>query len=563
VPPTSSPLLPSTVLATGAVLLWLIRRIPETRWPGWAVVRRALPVASVSIALLALWALNRPVSPVRFLFLSPPTLGIDLSLRLQSDGWSRLFGLMLLWPALFAALSDWFDGPTGATTGPPDWHGWLLCLAAAQFALAAADWLTLTAGLLAFDLLHLVAFSSQQKRGWTFGANGLGNLALFATALLLTVDGHHLTLAAEFPLPETASLLIVGAALLRLAPYPLHFWLSDTPAEGGSAWRWPAQLVSPLLGLALLARLASPLGSAAPARGTLMAMGLAGCLATALLAWLAARHQPREALPFAVLFQLNLALLGWIVEPHRFSAPWIGLALLLAVAALALHRGWIETAGERPLSWRDRAPGGLAAAALAGLPLTVGFFVRAPLYGALLNARQIVGLIVFLSAEGLHVAALLRLWDGLRNDLREETPQAAPVPWQNWGVASLLNAPLLVLGLFPSLATQWVAGKSPLPLSPWQALSGAGLGLWAALLIPWALGYSLYRSHPRWPTQADAAEEQIIPLFTLDWLHRAADGLLGQLRQALWSVGRLLHGEGYLAWVALSLLLIAVLFLGR
>lgn len=557
----SSLFFPPAVLIAGAVLIWLVRRIPATRWPGWPLVRRALPLAAVSIALLTLWTLNRPASPVRSLFVFPAALGTELSLKVQLDGWSRLFGLMLLWPALFAGLLAWFEGSHGAIAEPPRWRGWLFCLAAAQFALLAADWLTLIAGLLAFDLCYLAAFPSQQKRGWIFGANSLGSLVILAAALLLTVDGTNPALKVGIPLPAKIALPMVGMAIIRLAPYPLHFWLSDASTREVPAWQWPVQLASPLLGLYLLARLASPLGGAVPARGLLLGIGLAGCLVAALLAWLAARDRPRSALPLVVLFQLNLALLSWTIAPEPALALWIGLALLLAAAALALHRDWIEGAGEEALSWRDRVPGGVAAAALAGLPLTVGFFARVPLYGALLDAQQIVGLIFLLTAEGLQAAALLRLWDGFRNGSGAKVPQAAPASWARWAGGLLLVAPLFLLGMFPVSASQWAAAERLLLLSPWQDLWGGSMGLWAALLIPWALGYGIYRSDPRWPPEQDFSEEQLTALLTLGWLHRAIEHFLGQIRQALWSIGRLLDGEGYLAWVALSLLLVAALFL--
>jgi len=58
-------------------------------------------------------------------------------------------------------------------------------------------------------------------------------------------------------------------------------------------------------------------------------------------------------------------------------------------------------------------------------------------------------------------------------------------------------------------------------------------------------------------------EAQLVSTLRLSWLHRAVAQLLDRARQAVWSVGALLHGEGYLAWMSFSLLLIFLLVLSR
>jgi hypothetical protein len=117
-------------------------------------------------------------------------------------------------------------------------------------------------------------------------------------------------------------------------------------------------------------------------------------------------------------------------------------------------------------------------------------------------------------------------------------------------------------------AAAWLAGfpptdKSSLFLPLWEQPSQGSIGLWAALLLPLVMGYGIYRSEWVWPAEMADVRSQLVSFLRLGWLHRAIGRLLDQLRQILWSVGTMLHGEGYLAWVALSLLLIFLLVLSR
>ena len=134
-------------------------------------------------------------------------------------------------------------------------------------------------------------------------------------------------------------------------------------------------------------------------------------------------------------------------------------------------------------------------------------------------------------------------------------------------MTAFLAMPLLLLGLRPSLAA-WVAGfpgvgvSSPTFPQPGQLTQG-GIGVWATLLLPLVLGYGIYRSEVTWPDEMAAVEGQLTSILRLGWLHRAVTWLLGQVRQAFWAVGAVLHGEGYLAWMSFSLLLILLFVLGR
>jgi hypothetical protein len=323
---------------------------------------------------------------------------------------------------------------------------------------------------------------------------------------------------------------------------------------------------SPVLGLYLLTRLTPLLEGAAPGARLALIAGIGGCLAVALLAWLTGQHNAWLAIPFIALYQISFALVGWIVAGRWFVGFWASLNLVLGVTTLAMLWQWTH-ARVQVLSWKDVPPSTVAVITLLGLPLTVGLFVRLPLYGALLAGKLTGKLVLILAAESMFTATLLRVWNGLRPERFLEQPQSERWSWSTWGAMALLVAPLLILGVHPPLAA-WLAGfpptgKSPLFLPLWEQPPQGSIGLWAALLLPLVMGYGVYRSEWIWPAEMADVRAQLVSFLRLGWLHRAIDRLLSQLRQTIWAVGTMLHGEGYLAWVALSLLLIFLLVLSR
>jgi hypothetical protein len=235
---------------------------------------------------------------------------------------------------------------------------------------------------------------------------------------------------------------------------------------------------------------------------------------------------------------------------------WTALNLILGTTALAMHGAWSNSRNGEPLIWWSAAPGGVAAAALAGLPLC----------RALLANRQAGWLALLLLAESALAATLLRVWSGLSSDRFTRQREGERPPWSLWGATALLVIPLLILGSCPSLVV-WLAGspssESFPPLPTLGQLAQAGIGAWAAFLLPLVMGYGVYRGKLTWPDEMADVEAQLASALRLSWLHRAAAQLLDQVRQALWSVGAVLHGEGYLAWMTFSLLLIFLLVLSR
>jgi len=300
--------------------------------------------------------------------------------------------------------------------------------------------------------------------------------------------------------------------------------------------------------------------------GLVLTAGIVGCLASALLAWLNTEHEPTQAIAFIGLYQTNLVLLSWAVLGESLAGLWVALTLILGTTALAMHQAWSNSRNGEPLMWWGAIPGGVAAAALAGLPLTAGLFVRLSLCRALLANRQAGWLALLLLAESLLAATLLRVWSGLNPGKFTRQSEGERPPWNFWGAAALLVTPLLILGSRPSLVAWLAGGKSSEsfpPLPTLGQLAQAGIGAWAAFLLPLVVGYGVYQSGLTWPDEMADVEAKLASTLRLSWLHRAAAQLSDRARQALWSVGALLHGEGYLAWMSFSLLLIFLLVLSR
>jgi hypothetical protein len=291
-----------------------------------------------------------------------------------------------------------------------------------------------------------------------------------------------------------------------------------------------------------------------------------GCLAAAALAWLNAQHDPKQAIVFIGLHQTNLALLSWAVLGESLTGFWMALNLTLGTTAFAMHRAWSNSRDGEPLIWWSAIPSGVAIAALAGLPLTVGVFVCLPLCRALLVNRQAGWLALLLLAQSALAATLLRVWSSLNPGRFAWQGEGERPPWNLWGATALLVIPLLALGLCPSLVA-WLSGNPSsegfLALPTFGQLAQAGVGAWAAFLLPLVIGYGVHRSGLAWPDEMADVEAQLASGLRLSWLHHAAAQLLGRMRQALWSVGAVLHGEGYLAWMTFSLLLIFLLILSR
>ncbi|HEV7254883.1 MAG TPA: hydrogen gas-evolving membrane-bound hydrogenase subunit E [Mesorhizobium sp.] len=234
---------------------------------------------------------------------------------------------------------------------------------------------------------------------------GAGGLALLAGLVLLGLASGAESFSellpatgrlAETPLLEPALLMILIAAFTKSAQVPFHFWLPNameapTPV---SAYLHSATMVK--AGVYLLLRLQPVLGSEAGWTTLLPIFGAATLVIGAGLAL--AQRDLKLMLAYSTVASLGqLVMLAGIGTKAALAAATLYfLAHALFKGALFMLVGVLDVAaGTRDATvlsgWRRNLPwsflaGILAAASMAGLPLTVGFLAKEEVFLALSEA---------------------------------------------------------------------------------------------------------------------------------------------------------------------------------
>lgn len=308
--------------------------------------------------------------------------------------------------------------------------------------------------------------------------------------------------AAIEPGPETtaALALIAIAALAKSAQAPFHFWLpramvAPTPV---SSYLHSAAMVA--AGVYLLARI-SPLLAASPeVREALVVIGFSSMTVGGILS-LASDEFKR------VLAYSTIAQYGYVVVMIGLGGAYgyAGSALFVIAHAISkcglfLTAGSVtEATGEKLLSrsgglWR-RMPllavaSGACAAALAALPLTIGFFKDEVFFSAAFERGGIVPVLAVAGA-GLSFAYAARFWIGIFLG-PGRAPFVRPLPsmmtWPILVLGALAVAGGVVVGPFEALAE--TAGEAaagvPTPLSVAYRLDARPVNLMA--IAAWAIG---------------------------------------------------------------------------
>lgn len=252
--------------------------------------------------------------------------------------------------------------------------------------------------------------------------------------------------AGSGPALTLATALVATGALAKSAQVPFHFWLpramaAPTPV---SAYLHSAAMVA--AGVLVLSRV-HPLLERSPAVLTaLIVVGLASMALGGLLAL--AANGLKRILAYSTIAQYGyvVVMLGVGGTAGAAAACFYVLAHGLAKSALFMASGAVteatgaKTLSEvgglaRPMPWLA-AGSGLAAAALAALPLTVGFFKDELFFKAAAEHSTWLGVAAVLGAA-LTVAYLGRFWAGVFLGPRRAEPR--PVPRR-------LVAPVVVLG---------------------------------------------------------------------------------------------------------------------
>lgn len=457
-------LAPLAVAFVSPLLTWAVGR------SGPRAAHRAAVVCALLTFALLLW--GHLVGGGEWALSWVPAWGLEA--RFALDGLATLYGLVA---AGIGAVVILYSGryiedhlrAKGRLRGARKFHALLLLFLAAMLGLATAQDLLLL--FLFFDLTALVsylliAFDHEEDEARSAGLTALlvtagSGVLLLAAVAWAWLDSGTLRIADIAVLPAGVAVLALVPALAKSAQVPLHFWLpramiAPTPV---SAYLHSAAMVA--AGVFLISRLHPILP--AEVTGTLVPLGFVSILVGGLIALSA--DPLKRILAGSTIAQYGYVMvllgLGDVAGASFFVA-----AHALAKSALFLTAGTVtEATGERSLS----AVGGLArdlpvlaiaslvaAAGLAGLPLTVGFFKDDVFFTALAGrGTPLVVLGVVSTISTLAYAA--RFWAGIFLGPHRRPAAKAPATLV---FPVVLLALLLLAGGWNGIGLDAIAGRA-------------------------------------------------------------------------------------------------------
>jgi multicomponent Na+:H+ antiporter subunit A len=294
-----------------------------------------------------------------------------------------------------------------------------------------------------------------------------GSSPLFVVGAVLVLAEHgtlsvDTLAAAKATAGPLAAALLVGGVLAKSAQFPLHFWLpramvAPTPV---SAFLHSAAMVA--AGVIVVQRLHFLLTPHALLLEAMLWIGFSSILVGSFIALL--QDKMKGILAGSTIAQYGhvMVMLGAGDEAGTAGAPVYVVAHGLAKAALFLTAGAVtHVTGKYNLSevsglWRRlpvlAAASFVAAASLAGLPFTMGFFKDELFFESAWHAHPAFGVAAALAAA-MTLAYSARLWMGIF------LGPPSPVSLQPGRTPPLLLAPIavlgvasVVLGLLPSLS---------------------------------------------------------------------------------------------------------------
>jgi multicomponent Na+:H+ antiporter subunit A len=411
-----------------------------------------------------------------------PTLGLRLEFRF--DGLAALYAFLAAGIGLLVFIYstgylprhlEHQDRP--ATDGRRFW-AWMTLFMGSMIGLAAGQDLILM--FLFFDLTAVASYFLIGFDRHRPDARGAALMALIVTtgsavAMLIgavMLDAEYGTfslptiLAKATPSAGTtiATVLIAVAALAKSAQAPLHFWLpramaAPTPV---SAYLHSAAMVA--AGVLLLGRIHPLLALDPRILDGLVVVGFASIFIGGALAL--GQDELKQVLANSTISQYGyvVALYGMGGAAGAAGAALYVLAHGLAKSALFLTAGYVtEATGETRLSrlgglWREMPAvalgAGVAAASLAALPLTLGFFKDELFFAAALTSVPLVQ-VAAVAAAALTLAYIGRFWLGLFVGQRQTKAEAVP---------RVLAIPIVILAALSITGGVWVA--------PFAALAG-------------------------------------------------------------------------------------------
>jgi multicomponent Na+:H+ antiporter subunit A len=420
-----------------------------------AVASAACSFAAALVGWLAGgWSVDVPWAPT-----------LDLRLDLSFDGLGALYALLAtgIGLAVFAygtAYLPWHLEHEGRPAREQRrFWAWMVLFMASMVGLACARDLVLL--FVFFDLTAVASYfligfdrGRREARGAALMAllvTGVSAVALLIGAVLLFGEYGTFSLPELFERANSGSTtaiaggLIALAALAKSAQAPLHFWLprameAPTPV---SAYLHSAAMVA--AGVLVLGRVHPLLALSDVVLDGLLVVGLTSIAVGGVLAL--AQDELKQILAHSTISQYGyvVALYGIGGAAASGAAALYVIAHAIAKSALFMTAGAVTVAtGETRLSRLGglgrRLPvvavaSGLAAATLAALPLTIGFFKDELFFAAAREAGAAVQVMAVIAAA-LTFAYIGRFWLGLFIGAPRGTAHAVP---------ALLTAPIAVL----------------------------------------------------------------------------------------------------------------------
>ena len=364
----------------------------------------------------------------------------DLRLTLELDGLALLYALLATAIGLVVVAYSLRYLPrhlehTGAPQSrSPRLYVWLLVFMASMVGLALAKDLLLLFvfwDLTAIASYYLVAFDREDREARRAAlaamlVTGASAVLLLLGAVMLWAEYGTFALPELFEVADTdsgyvtaATALIVVAALAKCAQVPFHFWLpramiAPTPV---SAYLHSAAMVA--AGVFLIGRVYPLIAASQLLLDALLVVGFASILVGGLLAL--TRDKLKQVLAYSTISQY-----GYVVVIYGTGSKYAPAAAALYVTghalekcALFLSAGTVTDAtGCERLSevggLRRRMPvlagvTAVAAAGVAGLPLTLGFFQDELFFKSATDRGTLVALAAVVGA-GLTLTYMARFW---------------------------------------------------------------------------------------------------------------------------------------------------------
>jgi multicomponent Na+:H+ antiporter subunit A len=449
------------ILLIAALLPAPLTALAGWRRPAWAApVAVATTLVAFATALLA-WAIGGGERDVAW----APTW--DLRLAFTLDALAVLYALLAtgvgLAVVVYAAryLPLHLEHQHRPAADAPRFYAFILLFMGAMVGLVMAQDLLLL--FLFWDLTAIASYFligyDRQEAASRFAAlmailvTGVSAVFLLIGAVILQAEYGTYSLPDLIARVESDNRLLVAGALMALAglaksaQVPLHFWLpramaAPTPV---SAYLHSAAMVA--AGVFLLQRLYPLLSRSERLLDGLLLVGFLSIASGGILAL--SRDELKPLLAYSTISQYGyvVVMLGLGGTYGAAGAAFYVLAHGLAKSALFLTAGAAtEATGEKYLSrlgglWRAQpllaAGSGAAAATLAALPLTIGFFKDELFFAAALERGWGFAVLAAIGAA-LTVAYVGRFWVGIF---------LGPVRTAAHAIPTALVAPIVVLGL--------------------------------------------------------------------------------------------------------------------